>query len=67
MERLTATDVACLTAGIFVIDFGVAALWLRTGDRLGAAGDLLGAVALAVGVVHLINAWVFTRVRRHRR
>jgi hypothetical protein len=72
-EHLAASVNQLLVIGFYLINFGFVALWLQTDDQIASPSDAvetlgvkLGTVALAVGVVHLINVWVFNQVRQRR-
>jgi hypothetical protein len=72
-EHLAASVNQLLVIGFYLINFGFVALWLQTDDQITTASDAvetlgvkLGTVALVIGVVHLINVWVFNQVRLRR-
>jgi hypothetical protein len=56
----------------YLVNFGFAALWLRTGERVSTLRDVLGmlstklgTVLLVVGALHLLNLVIFSRIRRN--
>ncbi len=60
-----------LVVGFYLLNIGFVALYLRVGDTVSTSRQLvetlsvkLGVVLLALGVIHLTNVWVFTRIRR---
>ena len=60
-----------LVVGFYLLNIGFVALYLRVGDAVLTSRQLvetlsvkLGVVLLALGVIHLTNVWVFTRIRR---
>jgi hypothetical protein len=71
-ERTGAAMNQLLVVGFYLINFGVAALWLRTDQQVSNVRDLvqllsmkLGTVLLVVGALHLINLLIFSRIRRN--
>jgi hypothetical protein len=61
-----------LVVGFYLVNFGFAALWLRTGGGVSTARDVigmlatkLGTVLLVIGALHLINLLIFGRIRRN--
>ena len=63
-----------LVVGFYLLNLGVVALYLRVGDTLAGARDVvevlsvkMGVVLLMLGVVHLVNVYVFTKIRRRGR
>ncbi|HEY3609862.1 MAG TPA: hypothetical protein VGL06_20350 [Pseudonocardiaceae bacterium] len=61
-----------LVVGFYLVNFGFAALWLHTGDRVTTPSDVvqllatkLGTVLLVVGALHLLNLLIFSRIRRN--
>jgi hypothetical protein len=61
-----------LVVGFYLVNFGFAALWLHTGDRVTTPSDVvqmlatkLGTVLLVVGALHLLNLVIFSRIRRN--
>ena len=63
-----------LVVGFYLLNLGVVALYLRVDERIGSAREVvevlsvkLGVVLLMLGVVHLFNVYVFTRIRRRTR
>jgi hypothetical protein len=72
-EHLVVAVNQLLVVGFYLINIGFVALWLRTGDTITSASQVvetlavkLGTVALVLGGVHLVNVWVFNRFRRRR-
>ena len=60
-----------LVVGFYLLNLGVVALYLRVDDDLANARTVvevlsvkLGVVMLMLGVVHLLNVYVFSRIRR---
>ncbi|WP_424212162.1 hypothetical protein ACN20G_08680 [Streptomyces sp. BI20] len=60
-----------LVVGFYLVNIGFVALWLRMGGSVGSARELfeqisvkLGVVLLVLGVMHLGNVWVLSRIRR---
>lgn len=71
-ERTGAALNQLLVVGFYLVNFGIAALWLHTDQRLTTARDVLqllsvklGAVLLVVGALHLANLVIFSRIRRN--
>jgi hypothetical protein len=63
-----------LVVGFYLLNLGVVALYLRVDDDLANARAVvevlsvkMGVVMLMLGVVHLLNVYVFTRIRRRSR
>ena len=63
-----------LVVGFYLLNLGVVALYLKVGDTLATARDVvevvsvkMGVVLLMLGVVHLTNVYVFNRIRRRSR
>ena len=63
-----------LVVGFYLLNLGVVALYLRIGDSIADARAVvevlsvkLGVVLLMLGVVHLINVYVFNKIRRRGR
>ena len=63
-----------LVVGFYLLNLGVVALYLRVDDTLADARDVvevlsvkMGVVLLMLGVVHLTNVYVFTKIRRRGR
>jgi len=61
-----------LVVGFYLVNFGFAALWLHTSDRVTTPSDVvqmlatkLGTVLLVVGALHLLNLLIFSRIRRN--
>lgn len=72
-ERLAGAVNQLLVVGFYLVNLGFVALWLGTDDVITSASAAvetlalkLGTVLLVLGLVHLLNVWVFNRVRRHR-
>lgn len=60
-----------LVVGFYLLNLGVVALYLRVDDELADARTVvevlsvkMGVVMLMLGVVHLLNVYVFNRIRR---
>jgi hypothetical protein len=60
-----------LVVGFYLLNLGVVALYLRVDDLVPHARDVvevlsvkMGVVMLMLGVVHLTNVYVFTKIRR---
>ncbi len=60
-----------LVAGFYLINIGYVALALRTGDPVPTVRsaielvcDKLGAVLIALGVMHFFNLYIFNRLRK---
>lgn len=71
-ERTGAAMNQLLVVGFYLVNFGFAALWLHTNQRVVTLRDLvqmlsvkLGTVLLVVGALHLINLVIFSRIRRN--
>ena len=63
-----------LVVGFYLLNLGVVALYLRVDEHVGTARQVvevlsvkLGVVLLMLGVVHLFNVYVFTKIRRRTR
>jgi hypothetical protein len=63
-----------LVVGFYLLNLGVVALYLRVDETLTSARDVvetlsvkMGVVLLMLGVVHLTNVYVFTKIRRRSR
>jgi hypothetical protein len=72
-EHLVVAVNQLLVVGFYLVNTGFVALWLRTGDAISDSGDVievlarkLGIVALVLGGVHLVNVWIFSKIRRRR-
>lgn len=71
-EELASAVNRMLGVGFYLVSLGYIALSLKVGDQVGSATEAievvsrkLGAVLLALGVVHLGNIWLANRLR-HR-
>ncbi|TCM45941.1 hypothetical protein [Kribbella sp. VKM Ac-2568] len=63
-----------LVAGFYLVNLGFVTLFLRTGDTVADARGLIEALSVKVGIVmvvlgvlHLVNVWVFNAIRRRSR
>ena len=63
-----------LVVGFYLLNLGVVALYLRVDEQVATARQVvevlsvkLGVVLLMLGVVHLFNVYVFTKIRRRNR
>lgn len=63
-----------LVVGFYLLNLGFVSVYLRSGgDVIGLRGLLeqlslkVGVVALVIGVVHFLNVWVFSAMRRRHR
>ena len=63
-----------LVVGFYLLNLGVVALYLRVSDTVANARAVvevlsvkMGVVLLMLGVVHLTNVYVFTKIRRRGR
>ena len=72
-EKIAAATNRLLVVGFYLINLGFVSLMLRTSqpvtstqEAIEALAGKLGAVALLLGVFHLANVLVLSRVRRHR-
>lgn len=73
-EELTKAVNHLLVVGFYLVNFGFVVWFLRTGATVVAARDVfetlsvkLGVVLVVLGVLHLGNVWVFTKLRRRSR
>jgi hypothetical protein len=62
-----------LVVGFYLVNLGFVTWFLRTKSTLSRASDVfnvlsvkIGTVLLVLGVLHLINVWIFTKLRRGR-
>lgn len=63
-----------LVVGFYLLNLGFVALYLRVDSEILSGREVLeslsvklGVVLLVLGVVHLLNVWVFNRIRRRSR
>lgn len=63
-----------LVVGFYLVNLGFVTLFLRTGDTVIDARGLieqlslkLGIVMVVLGVLHLLNVWIFNAIRRRSR
>jgi cytochrome b561 len=63
-----------LVAGFYLVNLGFVTLFLRTSDTVADARGLIEALSVKVGIVmvvlgvlHLVNVWVFNAIRRRSR
>lgn len=63
-----------LVVGFYLVNLGFVSLYLRSGadvdDLRGLLEELsvkVGVVALVLGVIHFLNVWVFSAMRRRQR
>lgn len=63
-----------LVVGFYLVNLGFVTLFLRTGDTVLDARGLieqlsvkLGVVMVVLGMLHLVNVWVFNAIRRRSR
>lgn len=61
-----------LVIGFYLLNLGYVSLFLRTSDPVVGGEEILemvsrkiGIVAIVLGVVHLLNVWVFNTLRRN--
>ncbi|MFW2336424.1 hypothetical protein [Ilumatobacter sp.] len=61
-----------LVVGFYLLNLGYVSLFLRTDRLVDSAEEVLelvsrkvGVVAIVLGVVHLVNVWVFNTLRRN--
>jgi hypothetical protein len=73
-ERVGTALNQLLVVGFYLINFGFAALFLRTGAQITSFRDVLamlsvklGTVLLVVGALHLVNLLIFSRIRHNAR
>ena len=73
-EELAEAVNKLLVVGFYLLNLGVVALYLRIGDTIADARGVvevlsvkLGVVLLMLGVVHLVNVYVFNKIRRRGR
>ena len=71
-DELAAAVNQLLVVGFYLLNLGYVALLLRTDATVATAEDAfevlttrVGIVAVSLGVVHLANVFVLTRIRRH--
>lgn len=72
-EKIAAATNQLLVVGFYLVNLGFVALMLRvsqpvtsTQEAIESLATKLGAVALLLGVFHLANVLVLSRIRRHR-
>jgi len=72
-EKIAAATNRLLVVGFYLVNLGFISLMLRvsqpvtsTQEAIESLASKLGAVALLLGVFHLVNVLVLSRVRRHR-
>ncbi len=70
-ERLADAVNHLLVVGFYLVNLGFVALYLRGGDEIASTAALfeelsakLGVVLLVLGVLHLGNVWVLSKIRR---
>ncbi|MGA5431090.1 hypothetical protein [Streptomyces koyangensis] len=70
-ERLADAVNHLLVVGFYLVNLGFVALYLRGGDGIASTAALfeelsakLGVVLLVLGVLHLGNVWVLSKIRR---
>ena len=73
-EELAQAVNKLLVVGFYLLNLGVVALYLRIGDTLADAREVIevlsvkmGVVLLMLGIVHLVNVYVFNKIRRRGR
>ena len=61
-----------LVVGFYLFNLGYVALFMQNDETIENTEQLLevlslrvGLVAMVLGVVHLVNVWVFNKIRRH--
>jgi hypothetical protein len=71
-QRIAGAVNQLLVVGFYLVNLGFAALLINVGNTVGTARDVLtvlsvkfGAELLVVGALHLINLWIFSRIRRN--
>ena len=72
-EKIAAATNRLLVVGFYLVNLGFVSLMLRVSQPVTSAQEAieslaskLGAVALLLGVFHLVNVLVLSQVRRHR-
>ncbi|AXI78284.1 hypothetical protein [Peterkaempfera bronchialis] len=70
-EKLADAVNQLLVVGFYLINLGFVALWMKTDQHIARAQGVfnslsvkLGTVLLALGVLHLLNVYVLSRIRR---
>ncbi|WP_112490480.1 hypothetical protein [Streptomyces bacillaris] len=70
-EKLAEAVNHLLVVGFYLVNLGFVALYLRNADGVADARELLetlsvkvGVVLLVLGIMHLGNVWVLSRIRR---
>lgn len=73
-EQLATAVNHLLVVGFYLLNLGYVALYLPTNDRVEGAEAMIelisakvGVVAIVLGVVHLLNVWLFNTLRRNAR
>ncbi|NYV76269.1 hypothetical protein [Streptomyces sp. UH6] len=73
-EKLAGAVNHLLVVGFYLVNFGFVALYLNRDESVGSARGVfealstkLGVVLLVLGVLHLGNVWVLSRIRRRGR
>jgi hypothetical protein len=63
-----------LVVGFYLVNLGFVSLYLRSGSEVTGLRGLLeelsvkiGVVALVLGLIHFLNVWVFSAMRRRQR
>jgi hypothetical protein len=71
-ERMATSLNQLLVVGFYLVNLGFIALWLHTDQRVvdlrGVFETLsakLGIVLLVIGALHLVNLWIFSRIRHN--
>ncbi|GDY28474.1 hypothetical protein [Gandjariella thermophila] len=71
-ERLAAALNQLLVIGFYLVNLGFIALWLHIDQRVvdvrGVFETLslkLGIVLLVIGALHMVNLWIFARIRHN--
>jgi hypothetical protein len=71
-ERVATAVNQLLVVGFYLVNLGFIALWLHTGQRVADVQGVfetlsvkLGIVLLVIGALHLVNLWIFSRMRHN--
>jgi hypothetical protein len=71
-QRVSGAVNQLLVVGFYLVNLGFVALWLNIGDPVHTTQEVvrmlsvkLGTDLLVVGALHLINLWIFSRMRRN--
>lgn len=71
-QRVSGAVNQLLVVGFYLVNLGFAALSINVGNTIGSPRDVLsvlsvkiGAELLVIGALHLINLWIFSRIRRN--